>query len=88
MNEPEKKRIILQFLTFSTPPPPVLLRSSRLIRGLFFFLMLPLTLAGLPDPTNSSESQPTIFVTSKLTIVTADGRHRFWIEIAQSTTQR
>jgi hypothetical protein len=55
---------------------------------LFFFLMLPLTLAGLPDPTNSSESQPTIFVTSKLTIVTADGRHRFWIEIAQSTTQR
>jgi len=87
MNEPEKKRIILQFLTFRKKTP-VLLRSNRLIRGMFLFFMLPFILAGSPDPANSSESESVFFDISEVTIVTADGHHRFWTEIAQSTAQR
>ena len=42
----------------------------------------------MTDQANSSEDEPIVFETSELTIITADGRHRFWVEIAQSNSQR
>ena len=87
MNKLENKRIFLQLLTFKKQGS-MLLHSRLFIRGIFFSFVLVLTPAGLPDQANSSESEPITFETSELTIITADGRHRFWVEIAQSIVQR
>jgi len=87
MNKLENKRIFLQLLTFKKQGS-MLLHSRLFIRGIFFSFVLVLTPAGMPDQANSSELEPITFETSELTIITADGRHRFWVEIAQSIVQR
>ena len=87
MNEPEKKWIILQFLTFRKKPSGFV-AFKPFNSGLVSLFNAALNPCRTTDPANSSESQPIFFETSKLTIVTADDRHRFWIEIGQSTTQR
>jgi uncharacterized membrane protein (UPF0127 family) len=87
MNNLENKRIFLLFLTF-WKKAPILLRSRPYVRGVFFSFVLVLTSAGLPDQANSTETELITFETSELTIITASGRHHFWVEIAKSIVQR
>ena len=65
-----------------------ILYSMLFVRGLFCFFVLILIILGFSDQANSSKVDPIIFETSELTIVTADRRYRFWVEVAQSASQR
>lgn len=87
MIELENKCIFLQFLKFRKKALNFLY-SRPFVRGLFLSFVLVLTPAGMPDQANSSEDEPVLFETSKLTIITEDGQFCFWVEIAQSTAQR
>jgi uncharacterized protein len=67
---------------------PIILYSMFFVRNLFCSFVLPLTILGFSNQAKSSEEVSTIFKTSELTIVTADRRYHFWVEVAQSAAQR
>ena len=87
MNKIENRRFFLQFLAFRKKVS-ILLHLRLFVRVLYFSFVLVLAPVMMPDQANSSELETITFETSELTVITADGRHLFRVEIAQSIVQR
>ena len=66
----------------------IILFLLRFARSIFCSFVLLLLILGSSDQAKSSEDESIAFETSELTIVTADRRCHFVVEIAQSAAQR
>jgi len=66
----------------------IIIHSMLFVRGLFCSSVLLLTILGFSNQAKSSEEDSITFETSELTIVSADRRSHFLVEVAQSAAQR